>query len=103
MKTRPTFLVSLAIECTSRTEIGRGAQRTDSVGISDRDTLIRPLGTKRMKVLAQVAFSLKLNPLLIALHETPPLKRKSVMQNPDLSGSYRETNLLYLKREIQTN
>ena len=33
----------------------------------------------------------------------PPSKRKSVTQNPDLLRSYRETNLLYLKREIQMN
>ena len=33
----------------------------------------------------------------------PPLKLKPLTQNLDLSGSYRETNLLYLKREIQMN
>ena len=33
----------------------------------------------------------------------PPFKRKPLMQSLDLSGSYREMNLLYLKREIQMN
>ena len=33
----------------------------------------------------------------------PPLKHKPLTQNLDLSGSYREMNLLYLKREIQMN
>ena len=73
------------------------------VGIRDRDTLIRTLGIERTKILAQVAFFLKMNPPSKALHETSNLKRKSVTPNLDLSGSYREMNLLYLKREIQMN
>ena len=38
-----------------------------------------------------------------ARNPPPPLKRKSVTPNLNLSGSYGETNPLYLKREIQMN
>ena len=33
----------------------------------------------------------------------PPLKQKPLTQNLDLSGSYKETNLLYLKRKVRMN
>ena len=46
---------------------------------------------------------LKNEPPVNCFAQNPPLKRKSVTPNLDLLESYRETNLLYLKREIQMN
>ena len=45
----------------------------------------------------------KNEPHLNRFARNPLLERKSVTQNVDLSGSYRETNPLYLKRKIRMN
>ena len=45
----------------------------------------------------------KNEPPLNRFARNPPLQRKSVTLNLDLSGSYREVNPLYSKREILMN